>query len=60
LKFPFAMEADSPGSDRTQKITLEKVEIDPKLDESRFSKPPSPAKAPAGQGDVRQPPPSEP
>lgn len=48
LKFPFVMEADSPGKEQTQKIVLEKVEVDPKLEDSRFAKPPSPAPAPSG------------
>lgn len=42
LKFPFEMRAESPDSDRSQKILLTKVEINPRVDESRFAKPPSP------------------
>jgi outer membrane lipoprotein-sorting protein len=53
IKFPYDMEADSPGSDHTQKISLTKVEIDPKLDDTRFLKPPSPK--PAEQGAKSQP-----
>jgi outer membrane lipoprotein-sorting protein len=45
LKFPFEMEAESAESERSQRISLTKVEINPRLDESRFSKPPSPGQS---------------
>jgi outer membrane lipoprotein-sorting protein len=46
MKFPFKIEQGSPGTEFKQELTIEKVEIDPKIDESRFAKPASP-EAPA-------------
>lgn len=46
LKFPFKINQDSPGTEFKQTLTIEKVEIDPKIDESHFAKPASP-EAPA-------------
>lgn len=39
LKFPFKIEQGSPGTDYKQTLTIEKVEINPKLEESHFGKP---------------------
>jgi hypothetical protein len=54
LKYPFLIESDSPGTDQTQRITAEKIEVNIPLDESRFGKPeppklptPPPADSPA-------------
>lgn len=53
LKYPFLIESDAPGTDQTQRITAEKIEVDIPLDDSRFGKPnpppppPAPASAPA-------------
>jgi hypothetical protein len=46
LKYPFLIESDSPGTDLTQKIMAEKIEVNIPIDKSRFSKPTPPA-APA-------------
>jgi peptidase YpeB-like protein len=46
LKFPFRIDQGSPGTDFQQTLTIEKIEIDPKIDESHFGKPVSP-EAPA-------------
>lgn len=46
LQFPFEIDSDSPGSPQTRKITIDKIELDPKMDESRFSKPPAAKSAP--------------
>jgi len=46
LKFPFKIDQGSPGTDYQQSLTIEKVEINPKLEESHFSKPAAP-RAPA-------------
>lgn len=43
MKFPFKIEQSSPGTEFRQGLTIEKIEIDPKIDESRFAKPPLPA-----------------
>jgi outer membrane lipoprotein-sorting protein len=39
LKFPFKIDQGSPGTEYRQTLTVEKVEINPKLDESHFAKP---------------------
>jgi outer membrane lipoprotein-sorting protein len=43
VKFAFEIDSDSPGSPQQKKITIDKIEIDPKIDESRFAKPAAPA-----------------
>jgi outer membrane lipoprotein-sorting protein len=49
LKFPFEVNTDSPGSDFVQKLTVEKIELNPQIDDARFTKPaPPPAASPAG------------
>lgn len=39
LKFPFKIEQGSPGTDYQQTLTIGKIEINPKIDESHFAKP---------------------
>lgn len=39
LKFPFKIDQGSPGTDFQQTLTIEKIEIDPKIDGSHFAKP---------------------
>lgn len=39
LKFPFELISSSPDADVTQKISVEKIELNPSIDESRFGKP---------------------
>jgi outer membrane lipoprotein-sorting protein len=46
MKFPFKIEQSSPGTEFKQGLAIEKIEIDPKIDESHFAKPASP-EAPA-------------
>jgi outer membrane lipoprotein-sorting protein len=43
LKYPFKIEQGSPGTDFKQTLATDKIEINPSLDDSRFSKPQSPA-----------------
>jgi outer membrane lipoprotein-sorting protein len=45
LQFPFEIDSDSPGSPQQRKITIDKIELDPKISESRFAKPPAPPPA---------------
>jgi len=49
LKFAFELVSNTPGTDLTQKIVVDKIEIDPQIDDARFGKPPaaSPAVASA-------------
>ena len=42
VKFPFKIDQGSPGTDYRQTLTVEKVEINPKIDDSHFAKPASP------------------
>ena len=39
LKFPFKIDQGSPGTEYRQTLTVEKIEINPKIDESHFAKP---------------------
>jgi hypothetical protein len=49
LKYPFRIDQGSPGTEIKQTLTAEKFEIDPQIDDSRFTKsslpdaPPAPA-----------------
>ena len=51
LKFPFELVSSNPSADAaqrlTQRIVVEKIEVDPHIDEARFEKPVA-ASAPAG------------
>jgi hypothetical protein len=47
VKFPFELVSNTPGSDEKQRIAVEKVEIDPQIDESHFDKPPVPGAKPS-------------
>lgn len=47
LLFPFAIESGSANSPQKQRITIEKIELNPDLDPSKFTMPaPKPAEAP--------------
>ena len=52
VKFAFEIDTDSPGSGQSQKLSIEEIELDPALDDLRFTKPgvPAPAASP-GAGD---------
>lgn len=39
LKFPFKIDQGSPGTEYEQTLTIDKIEINPKIDESHFAKP---------------------
>jgi len=54
LKFAFELVSSSPGAEITQRIVVEKIEVDPHIDEAHFEKPPAPAATPsAGQAEHR-------
>src|SRR5216684_1077391 len=42
LKYPLRIDQGSPGTDIKQTLTTEKMEIDPQIDDSHFTKPQSP------------------
>jgi len=46
LKYPFLIEAEEPGTENTQKIIADKIEVNVPIDEARFGKPVPPT-APA-------------
>ena len=41
LKFAFELVSNTPGTDLTQKIVVDKIELDPQIDDARFGKPPA-------------------
>ena len=41
LKFPFELVSNNPGAEVTQRIVVEKIELDPQIEEARFEKPPA-------------------
>ena len=45
LKFPFKIVQGSPGTEYRQTLSIEKIEVNPKIEESHFAKP-VPAEAP--------------
>jgi len=47
LKYPFLIESDAPGTDQTQRITAEKIEVNLPLEDALFEKPNPPAPPPA-------------
>ena len=52
LKFAFELISNTPGAEVTQRIVVEKIELDPQIDEARFGKPPTPAPAPSAKSGV--------
>src|SRR5712691_12366205 len=62
LKYPFRIDQGSPGTEIKQTLTAEKFEIDPQIDDSRFTKPSLPdasaAPAPTAPPAPASPPPS--
>ncbi len=49
LKYPFLIESDAPGTNQTQRITAEKIEVNIPIEDAHFAepKPPAPPPAPA-------------
>jgi hypothetical protein len=45
LKFAFEIDTDSPGSAQTQKLSIQKIELDIPLEDKRFDKPAEPPTA---------------
>lgn len=45
LKFPFKIEQGSPGTPYQQTLTIERVELNPRIEDSHFAKPAAPAAA---------------
>jgi hypothetical protein len=47
LKFAFELVSNTSGADITQRIVVDKIELDPQIDETHFGKPQAPAASPA-------------
>jgi len=47
LKFAFELVSNTPGADVTQRIVVDKIELDPQIDDARFGKPPAAPASPA-------------
>ncbi len=45
LKYPFLIESDAPGTDQTQRIVAQQIEVNIPIDDARFGKPNPPAPA---------------
>ena len=55
LKFAFELVSNTPGADVTQRIVVDKIEVDPQIDETHFGKPPVPAASSAAASAAAQP-----
>src|SRR5580700_9478935 len=55
LKFAFELVSNTPGSDVSQKIVVDKIELDPQIDDARFGKPQA-APAPPAASSTADPP----
>jgi len=55
LKYPFRIDQGSPGTEIKQTLTAEKIEINPQIDDSRFTKP-VPPDAPTAPAPASPPP----
>ena len=55
LKFAFELVSNTPGADVTQRIVVDKIEVDPQIDETHFGKPPAPAASSAAASPAAQP-----
>lgn len=47
LKFAFELVSNNPGTEVSQRIVVEKIEVDPQIEETHFDKPAAPAAAPS-------------
>jgi outer membrane lipoprotein-sorting protein len=56
LKYAFQIEAGSPGTNLKQSLVAEKIEIDPQIDDSRFTKPAAPPPAAPSSDPLSAPP----
>jgi outer membrane lipoprotein-sorting protein len=56
LKYPFRIDQGSPGTEIKQNLITDKIEINPKIDDTQFSKPAAPPAPPAEAA----PPPAQP
>jgi hypothetical protein len=52
LKFAFELVSNTPGAEVTQRIVVDKIEVDPQIDEGHFGKPATPAPAASAKAAV--------
>lgn len=55
LKFAFELVSNTPGADVTQRIVVDKIEVDPQIDETHFGKPAAPVASSAAASPAAQP-----
>jgi outer membrane lipoprotein-sorting protein len=55
LQFAFEIDSDAPGTEQTQKIIADKIEVDPQIEEARFGKPAAPP-TPSAPPEAAEPP----
>jgi outer membrane lipoprotein-sorting protein len=60
LQFAFEIDSDAPGTDQSQKIVADKIDVDPQFEEARFGKPAAPPAPPATPDQSVSPPPASP
>jgi outer membrane lipoprotein-sorting protein len=60
LRFAFEIDSDAPGTEQSQKIIADKIELNPQIDESHFGKPPTPAAPPQEPATTAPPTPDNP
>jgi hypothetical protein len=58
LKYPFLIESDSPGTEQTQRIAAEKIEVNIPIEDARFDQAPAPPALPAPPAAVPAPAPA--
>lgn len=46
LQYAFEIDSDAPGTEQSQKIIANKIEVDPQIEEAHFAKPAAPAPSP--------------
>jgi len=59
LMFAFEIDSDAPGTEQSQKIIADKIELNPQIDAAHFSKPAAPAAPPPEQPANAAPPASD-
>jgi hypothetical protein len=55
LKFAFELVSNTPGADVTQRIVVDKIELDPQIEDAHFGKPRTPAASPSAGSEAAPP-----
>ncbi len=56
VRYAFEIDSDAPGTEQSQKIIADKIEVDPQIDEAHFAKPAAPAPSPTEPAESAPPP----